>query len=103
MILFFNKKVALDFVVICICICMNLLLDSVCKSEVKQVLIFFYIYFFGFEVKKLIFCLQQFYIFCFAAEALLLAFQHYIVMLGTTVLIASNLVPQMGGSHVSIN
>ncbi|AES59504.1 putative xanthine/uracil/vitamin C permease [Medicago truncatula] len=32
-------------------------------------------------------------------EALLLAFQHYIVMLGTTVMIASYLVPQMGGSH----
>ncbi|KAI5393088.1 nucleobase-ascorbate transporter 3 [Lathyrus oleraceus] len=32
-------------------------------------------------------------------EALLLGFQHYIVMLGTTVLIATNLVPQMGGSH----
>ncbi|PNY14137.1 nucleobase-ascorbate transporter 3-like protein [Trifolium pratense] len=32
-------------------------------------------------------------------EALLLAFQHYIVMLGTTVLIASNLVPLMGGNH----
>lgn len=37
-----------------------------------------------------------------AAEALLLGFQHYIVMLGTTVLIASTLVPQMGGSHVSV-
>lgn len=32
-------------------------------------------------------------------EALLLAFQHYIVMLGTTVLIANTLVPQMGGDH----
>ncbi|KAI4316750.1 hypothetical protein L6164_024698 [Bauhinia variegata] len=31
--------------------------------------------------------------------ALLLGFQHYIVMLGTTVLIASTLVPQMGGNH----
>lgn len=29
----------------------------------------------------------------------LLAFQHYIVMLGTTVMIASLLVPQMGGDH----
>uniref|UniRef100_A0A2P2MQI4 Uncharacterized protein n=1 Tax=Rhizophora mucronata TaxID=61149 RepID=A0A2P2MQI4_RHIMU len=29
----------------------------------------------------------------------LLAFQHYIVMLGTIVLIASTLVPQMGGDH----
>ncbi|KAK9129623.1 hypothetical protein Sjap_010110 [Stephania japonica] len=32
-------------------------------------------------------------------EAVLLAFQHYIVMLGTTVLIASIIVPQMGGNH----
>ncbi|XP_040996630.1 nucleobase-ascorbate transporter 3-like [Juglans microcarpa x Juglans regia] len=32
-------------------------------------------------------------------EASLLAFQHYIVVLGTTVLIASTLVPLMGGSH----
>ncbi|EEF52467.1 nucleobase-ascorbate transporter 3 isoform X1 [Ricinus communis] len=32
-------------------------------------------------------------------ETTLLAFQHYIVMLGTIVLIASNLVPQMGGDH----
>ncbi|GAV77714.1 Xan_ur_permease domain-containing protein [Cephalotus follicularis] len=32
-------------------------------------------------------------------QALLLAFQHYIVNLGTTVLIASNLVPRMGGDH----
>ncbi|KOM33757.1 hypothetical protein LR48_Vigan01g331300 [Vigna angularis] len=32
-------------------------------------------------------------------EALLLGFQHYIVMLGTTVLIATTLVPAMGGNH----
>ncbi|KAG6626654.1 hypothetical protein I3843_15G060800 [Carya illinoinensis] len=32
-------------------------------------------------------------------ESSMLAFQHYIVMLGTTVLIASTLVPLMGGSH----
>ncbi|XP_054818532.1 nucleobase-ascorbate transporter 3 [Prosopis cineraria] len=32
-------------------------------------------------------------------EAVLLAFQHYIVMLGTTVLIATTIVPQMGGNH----
>ncbi|XWS25680.1 hypothetical protein CRYUN_Cryun27aG0088400 [Craigia yunnanensis] len=32
-------------------------------------------------------------------QALLLAFQHYIVNLGTTVLIASTIVPQMGGNH----
>ncbi|KAJ8771560.1 hypothetical protein K2173_026737 [Erythroxylum novogranatense] len=32
-------------------------------------------------------------------EMFLLAFQHYIVMLGTIVLIASGLVPQMGGGH----
>ncbi|KAD2803909.1 hypothetical protein E3N88_37286 [Mikania micrantha] len=32
-------------------------------------------------------------------EAILLGFQHYIVMLGTTVLIPTTLVPQMGGGH----
>ncbi|KAJ4964680.1 hypothetical protein NE237_016529 [Protea cynaroides] len=32
-------------------------------------------------------------------EAVLLAFQHYIVMLGTTVMIASFIVPQMGGDN----
>ncbi|ONK64833.1 uncharacterized protein A4U43_C07F30440 [Asparagus officinalis] len=32
-------------------------------------------------------------------EAFMLAFQHYIVMLGTIVMISSVLVPQMGGSH----
>ncbi|KAL2318630.1 hypothetical protein Fmac_032506 [Flemingia macrophylla] len=32
-------------------------------------------------------------------EALLLGFQHYIVMLGTTVLIATTLVPRMGGDY----
>lgn len=37
-----------------------------------------------------------------AAEAVLLGFQHYIVMLGTTVLIPSILVPQMGGGNVRI-
>lgn len=37
---------------------------------------------------------------CLAAEAILLGFQHYIVMLGTTVLIPSALVPQMGGGKV---
>lgn len=36
-----------------------------------------------------------------AAEAIILGFQHYIVMLGTTVLIASILVPLMGGGNVS--
>lgn len=34
------------------------------------------------------------------AEAILLGFQHYLVMLGTTVLIPSSLVPQMGGGNV---
>jgi len=38
-----------------------------------------------------------------AAEAILLGFQHYLVMLGTTVLIPSALVPQMGGGNVSFN
>jgi nucleobase transporter 1/2 len=32
----------------------------------------------------------------------LVAFQHYLVMLGTTVLIATILVPLMGGGHVSL-
>ncbi|KDO69755.1 hypothetical protein CISIN_1g009582mg [Citrus sinensis] len=32
-------------------------------------------------------------------EAILLGFQHYIVMLGTTVLIPTSLVPQMGGGN----
>lgn len=32
-------------------------------------------------------------------EAFMLAFQHYIVMLGTVVMISSFIVPQMGGSH----
>lgn len=36
-----------------------------------------------------------------AAEAILLGFQHYLVMLGTTVLIPTALVPQMGGGNVS--
>lgn len=35
------------------------------------------------------------------AEAVMLAFQHYVVMLGTIVMLASFLVPQMGGDHVS--
>lgn len=33
-------------------------------------------------------------------EAILLGFQHYLVMLGTTVIIPSSLVPQMGGGDV---
>ncbi|KAK2992330.1 hypothetical protein RJ640_020323, partial [Escallonia rubra] len=32
-------------------------------------------------------------------QTVILAFQHYIVMLGTTVMIATMLVPRMGGSH----
>lgn len=36
-----------------------------------------------------------------AAEAILLGFQHYLVMLGTTVIIPTALVPQMGGGNVS--
>lgn len=34
------------------------------------------------------------------AEAILLGFQHFIVMLGTTVIIPTALVPQMGGDNV---
>jgi len=37
------------------------------------------------------------------AEAILLGFQHYLVMLGTTVLIPSSLVTQMGGGNVSLD
>ncbi|KAL0356003.1 UNVERIFIED_CONTAM: Nucleobase-ascorbate transporter 6 [Sesamum radiatum] len=37
--------------------------------------------------------------FDFAAEAILLGFQHYLVMLGTTVIIPTALVPQMGGGN----
>lgn len=38
-----------------------------------------------------------------AAEGIVQGFQHYIVMLGTTVIIPSILVPLMGGGDVSIN
>ena len=37
----------------------------------------------------------------FAAQTCILAFQHYIVMLGTTVLITNSIVPFMGGKAVS--
>ncbi|PNX58485.1 hypothetical protein L195_g059215, partial [Trifolium pratense] len=36
------------------------------------------------------------------AEAIILGFQHYLVMLGTTVLIPASLVSQMGGGNVSL-
>lgn len=39
---------------------------------------------------------------CLSAEAILLGFQHYLVMLGTTVLIPTALVPQMSGGYVSL-
>jgi xanthine/uracil permease len=39
---------------------------------------------------------------CNAAEAILLGFQHYLVMLGTTVIIPTALVPQMGGNNVRL-
>lgn len=38
---------------------------------------------------------------CIAVETILLAFQNYILMLGTSVMIPSMLVPAMGGSSVS--
>ncbi|KAL4184846.1 hypothetical protein AMTRI_Chr10g227560 [Amborella trichopoda] len=41
-----------------------------------------------------------FSLFFFAADAILLGFQHYLVMLGTTVIIPTALVPQMGGGNV---
>lgn len=44
-----------------------------------------------------------FYMINGAAEGIVLGFQHYIVMLGTTVIIPSILVPLMGGGDVSIN
>lgn len=37
-----------------------------------------------------------------AAEAVILGFQHYLVMLGTSVIIPTIIVPQMGGGNVSI-
>jgi xanthine/uracil permease len=37
-----------------------------------------------------------------AVEAILLGFQHYAVMLGTTVIIPTALVPQMGGNNVRL-
>lgn len=40
--------------------------------------------------------------FIIVAEAILLGFQHYLVMLCTTVLIPSSLVPQMGGGNVRL-
>ena len=45
-------------------------------------------------------CLHGFV--CLSAEAILLGFQHYLVMLGTTVLIPTALVPQMGGGYVRL-
>lgn len=39
--------------------------------------------------------------FVFSGETILLAFQHYILILGTTVMIPSMLVPLMGGTNVS--
>ena len=38
---------------------------------------------------------------CFAGETILLAFQNYILMLGTNVMIPSLIVPAMGGDNVS--
>jgi len=43
---------------------------------------------------------RYFGVVCIAAEAILLGFQHYLVMLGTTVIIPTALVPQMGGNNV---
>lgn len=38
---------------------------------------------------------------CATAEAVALGFQHYLVMLGSSIMIPSILVPMMGGSDVS--
>jgi len=40
-------------------------------------------------------------LFCATAEAVALGFQHYLVMLGSSIMIPSILVPMMGGSDVS--
>jgi hypothetical protein len=45
----------------------------------------------------ILFCHLFFFV---IAEAILLGFQHFLVMLGTTVLIPTALVPQMGGDNV---
>jgi len=45
---------------------------------------------------------RYFGVVCIAAEAILLGFQHYLVMLGTTVIIPTALVPQMGGNNVRL-
>jgi xanthine/uracil permease len=37
---------------------------------------------------------------CGAVTTVFVGFQHYLVMLGTTVLIATIIVPLMGGGHV---
>lgn len=37
-----------------------------------------------------------------AVTTVFVGFQHYLVMLGTTVLIATIIVPLMGGGHVSL-
>lgn len=39
----------------------------------------------------------------YAGEAAILAFQHYLVMLGTIIIISSIIVPPMGGGHVRNN
>ena len=44
--------------------------------------------------------LNPFFFFWNVAEGILLGFQHYLVMLGTTVIISSVLVPLMGGGDV---
>jgi nucleobase transporter 1/2 len=40
-------------------------------------------------------------LFCSSGEAIILGFQHYILALGTAVMIPTVLVPMMGGSDVS--
>jgi xanthine/uracil permease len=41
-------------------------------------------------------------LFCSSGEAIILGFQHYILALGTAVMIPTVLVPMMGGSDVSV-
>ncbi|MDD0213360.1 hypothetical protein PSY81_23445, partial [Shigella flexneri] len=48
-------------------------------------------------------CLESYLeIHCYAAEAIVLGFQHYLLTLGITVLIPNTIVPQMGGGDVRI-
>lgn len=81
------------------------IISYICSITLVCASIFFW------NIQFLVFAMSSFgilqffiktYIFhaCVSAEAILLGFQHYLVMLGTTVLIPTALVPQMGGGYV---